>query len=193
MAVHSRLRRRSNAGSTGDSKTLPKPHQGGDRMHPELLHDMSTVDLDGLFDNSKLIGNLLVQQSANHEPKYFAFAFRQAIVQTLQLPDLFVLLAQLEVHIDTLRNRVQQSTVLNRFGQIVERTRLDGAHPGTRVVSGRQEDYRPPHLVIQQLFLQRETIYFTHSNIQNCASGLVGVVVAQELKGRVEGAHVVAR
>ena len=52
---------------------LSGAHQIGDRLRFHFIHNPAAVDLDGLLAGSELIGDLLVQQAANHQRHHLAF------------------------------------------------------------------------------------------------------------------------
>jgi hypothetical protein len=47
-------------------------HEIGDVVQPELFHHSASVDLNRLFDGSKIAGNLLVEPPGDDVPEYFA-------------------------------------------------------------------------------------------------------------------------
>ena len=63
-----------NLGRRPDADCLGQANQLGNGVYIHFHQHSASVDLDGLFNNSKPVGHLLIQVSCDHEEKHFTFA-----------------------------------------------------------------------------------------------------------------------
>jgi hypothetical protein len=90
-----------------DADFLGQMDQFGHGRHAHLFHDAGTVYLDGLLADTKLVGNLLIEQSHDHQPEHYIYPWCEGLDALLDLGLLVEQLHRRAILLDGLLHGVQ--------------------------------------------------------------------------------------
>ena len=154
-------------------------------MH--LLHDVAALNLHGMLDRSELRGDLLVEQSGNHQRHHFALARRKQFIMLAQFGGFSALVSRGAVTLNRLPNRIQQSLIAKRLGEKLDGSGFHRLGSNALVGKGRDEDER--HKVTLAAYDRHKlrAAHNRHLHIRNQAGCTVQTIELQELLGSLEG------
>src|SRR6267143_6177143 len=120
--------------------TLGEPHQLGDGVHAELLHDAATVLFDRLFCGPQLRRDLFVHPAGDDQSKDFPLTRRQLLHSRPKAGELGTFMSRRGVSLECLTHRGGEILLPERLREKLHRSRLHRAHAHRDGTVSRDED-----------------------------------------------------
>src|SRR4029077_4243719 len=130
---------------------------------------------------SEFVGDLLIEQSGNHESHNLPLSCGQIVIAFLQFVHLGLLLSRGAVTLEGLLNRVQEILVPERFRQKFHGTRLQRLDRHRNVAMGRNEDDGNLHADLRQVALEIESTQLRQSYVENQTTGATGELLPKKV------------
>src|SRR6516162_9616913 len=123
-----------------NSECIGYPHQVRQRPCAHLLHNISAMDLDRDFADSKLSRNLLVHRTRRDQADYLLFTEGQRFETSTRLQHRSFLHATVTIASERELNRIEKFLFTEWFGQKFHRARLHGTHCHRDIVVSAEEN-----------------------------------------------------
>jgi len=173
--------RQIEAGLIDGAEAASSPQELRERTHFQLSHHPAAVNFHRLLDDAQFESDLLVQSPPEDQLKYIPLPRRQPREKLLQGPRCGAVPARLFILRDRARDGVQDRGILRGLRQIVDRPGLHRPDPCRCVVMAAQEYHLALSVMRVEPFLHLQAVQAVHDDVQDRASGNVGVVFTKKV------------